>query len=294
MTLRETSIWIKTIALFAGLVLTVSCERDVLNVIDGNNPPEDPTVSFEQRDRYIERVYITLLGRKPDSTEHQTARTIIDADPLDSAIRYDWLTDVIQKRSASVKRWEDVRSELLESADTMQIYATMQLLIQAYNNAPAAQKPIYQIEIDRLNRILYAADSLQDGVYSNLDLHRFAVDNLIYDDINMGSENFVVSVFDHFLYRYPTQYELTSAKRMVEGFQDVLFLQNGSNKGDFLDIFFSSDAYAEGQVRYIYLNYLFREPSTTELQDEKVRFQQDLNFRLMQARILTSDEYFNL
>lgn len=110
----------------------------------------------------------------------------------------------------------------------------------------------------------------------------------------MGSENFVVSVFDHFLYRYPTQFALDASKRMVEGFQDVLFLQNGSNKEDFLDIFFNSDAYAEGQVRYVYLNYLFREPTTAELQSEKARYPLDYDFKALQARVLTSDEYFTI
>lgn len=271
-----------------------SCEEEVIRVVDGNQPPIDSTITFQHRDRYIERVYITVLGRKPDSTEQAAARSLMDPDPWDASLRSLWLSSIIQARDASVKRWDDIRSELLESVDTNTISFTIFNLQQIHQNAPPSQKPFIQSEIDRMLRIQYAADSLHSGAYSVRDLHRYAVNNRVYDEINMGSENFVVSMFDHFLFRYPTQFELDASKNMVEGFQDVLFLENGSNKEDFLDIFFSSNAYAEGQIRYVYLNYLFREPTTTELQAEKSRYQLDYNFRALQVRVLTSDEYFTL
>ncbi|KAB2808046.1 hypothetical protein [Phaeocystidibacter luteus] len=275
-------------------LVLLSCEQEVVNVVGGNNPPEDPTVSFQQRDRYIERVYITLLGRKPDTAEHSAARTIIDENPRDSAQRFTWLSSIMSNRSVAVKRWDDIRSELLESVDTTEIsnlIFSLQILMQG---APPEQQFIYQAEIDRLQRIQYVPDSLFAGVYSTRDAHRYAVDNAIYDDINMGAENFVVSVFDHFLYRYPTQFELESSKRMVEGFRDVLFLQGGEGKQDFLEIFYNSDGYVEGQIRYVYLNYLFREPTSYEVTTERARFSADYDFEEMQMRILSTDEYFFL
>ncbi|NVK28695.1 MAG: hypothetical protein HWE14_11660 [Flavobacteriia bacterium] len=275
-------------------IFTLSCEREVVNVVGGNNPPEDPTVSFQQRDRYIERVYITLLGRKPDTAEHSAARAIIDQNPRDSAQRYTWLSSITSSRSVAVKRWDDIRSELLESVDTTEIANLIVSLSILMQGAPPEQQFIYQAEIDRLVRIQFVPDSLHTGTYSTRDAHRLAVDNAIYDDINMGSENFVVSVFDHFLYRYPTQFELESSKRMVEGFRDVLFLQGGEGKQDFLDIFYNSDGYVEGQVRYVYSNYLFREPLAYELLTERDRFKADYDFESMQLRILSTDEYFFL
>ncbi|NVK05747.1 MAG: hypothetical protein HWD92_13050 [Flavobacteriia bacterium] len=284
----------KALGVFILIAVTFSCERDVINIVDGNQPPPDSTVSYQQRDRYIERVYITVLGRKPDSAEHANARLVIDQDPWDQTVRYNWLQTTMQSRDVSVKRWDDVRSELLEGVDTTAVGILIQSLETILMGSPAEQRPAIRAEIDKLERILFATDSLHQGVYSVRDLHLHAVNNAIYDDINMGAENFVVSVFDHFLYRYPTQFELDAAKRMVEGFQDVLFLQNGSTKDDFLGIFFTSDAYAEGQIRYVYLNYLFREPTTTELQTEKARYQIDYDFKALQSRILTSDEYFTI
>ena len=279
-----------------GLLLTfllfAACEKETLNVVGDNNPPDDPTVSYEQRDRYVERVYITLLGRKPDSSEHNSARSIIDQDPRDEALRVQWLNGVVTDYAVSAKRWDDIRSELLENVDTTEINRTIINLQILLAGAPPNQRFIFQEEIDRMRRIQYVTDSLNLEVYDNRQTHIYSVDNLIYDDINMGTENFVVSVFDHFLYRYPTLHELDASTSMVEGFRDVLFLQGGEGKEDFLEIFFSSDAYAEGQVRYLYLNYLFREPQTTELQAERIRYQQDYDFKAMQVRILSTDEYF--
>lgn len=278
--------------LFSAVLLFISCEKEVLNTVDGNNPPDDPTVSYSTRDQYIERVYITLLGRKPDSTEHSSARVIIDQNPRDSALRYQWLAGLPADRSVSVKRWDDIRSELLESVDTAAIGELITTLEILKSGAPPEQKPLYDAEIARLDRILYVPDSLHQGVYSTTDVHRYVVDNAIYDDINMGTENFVVSVFDHFLYRYPTQYELESSKRIVEGLRDILFLESGQGKSEFLDIFFASSAYAEGQVRYVYRNYLFREPTGTEVQLEQGRFSADTDFTGLQLRIMSTDEYF--
>lgn len=273
-------------------VALIACESEVYNDIDGNSAPFDPTVTYEERDQYIEKVYITLMGRKPNTQEQTDARVIIDQNPRDSSLRYQFVSSLTGTRSAAIKRWDDIRSELLESVDTTEIIGMVYNLNQLMQGAPAEQKFIYQAEIDRLTRIQYATDSLFAGVYSVRELHAYAVDNLFYDDINMGAENFVVSVFDHFLYRYPTQYELSSGKQMVEGFRDVLFLQSGEGKADFIDIFFSSNAYDEGVVRYVYLNYLFREPSSAELQTLKTSFSTENDFSAVQARIMSTDEYF--
>lgn len=283
----------RSVAVFCLLVLTVlSCKKEVLNTVDGNSPPDDLTVSYEVRNQYIERVYITVLGRKPTESESDAARSIIDPNPRDSSLRYQFVSSLHNSRSASVKRWDDIRSELLESVDTTYVVQLISNLETLMQGAPPNQQFLYQMEIDRLERIHFATDSLHSGAYSHAELHQYAIDNPIYDDINMGSENFVVSSFDHFFYRYPTQYELQSAKRMVEGFRDVLFLQSGEGKEDYLKIFFESAAYSEGQVRYVFSNYLFREPRSSERQYQQALFEAEDDFMGMRARVMSTDEYF--
>ena len=107
----------------------------------------------------------------------------------------------------------------------------------------------------------------------------------------MGTENFVVSMFQHFLYRYPTDDELTQSKQIVDGFEGVVFLQTGHIKDDFLNIFFGCNNYFEGQVRDLYMRYLFREPTSVEMSDKAASYKKSLNYKALQKEILSTNEY---
>ena len=108
----------------------------------------------------------------------------------------------------------------------------------------------------------------------------------------MGTENFVVATFQNFLFRYPTNVELDNAKTMVDGLPASLFLLSGNSKADFIDIFFDSDDYFEGQVISLYHKYLFRDPDTEEMYRLTTEYFQSHNYQDLQLSILTSDEYF--
>ena len=86
--------------------------------------------------------------------------------------------------------------------------------------------------------------------------------------------------------------ELDQASDMVHGFSAILFLQVGSHKEDFLEIFFSSPEYFEGQIRYYYQRFLFREPSTYESQRDASTYAANEDFKAFLMSILSSDEYF--
>ena len=110
----------------------------------------------------------------------------------------------------------------------------------------------------------------------------------------MGTENFVVSMFQHFFYRYPTDDELARSKNIVDGFEDVIFLQTGTTRDDFITIFFGCDNYFEGQARDLYLRYLFREPTSEEMSVKAMSYKGSLNYKQLQKDILSTDEYIGL
>ena len=107
----------------------------------------------------------------------------------------------------------------------------------------------------------------------------------------MGTENFVVSMFQNFLYRYPTAEELVQSKLIVDGFEGVVFLETGVVKDDFINIFFGCNNYFEGQVRDLYLKYLFREPTSVEMSDKASIYKNSLDYKALQKAILSMDEY---
>jgi hypothetical protein len=110
----------------------------------------------------------------------------------------------------------------------------------------------------------------------------------------MGTENFVRATYENFLFRYPTEYELEQAKTMVDGFNSILFLENGNSKDDFLDIFFDSDDYYESRARDLYNKYLFREPDSEEMVEGAILYKQSDDYKLLQKSILTMDEYVGI
>ncbi len=110
----------------------------------------------------------------------------------------------------------------------------------------------------------------------------------------MGTENFVVSNFQHFFGRYPTQDELEKAKKMVDGLSSSLFFVPGSTKAEYLTIFFASDNFYEGQVYDLYKRYLFRKPTTEESAAQTEFFKASRNYQELQKNILTTNEYVGI
>lgn len=120
---------------------------------------------------------------------------------------------------------------------------------------------------------------------------RIAIDNWIYDQINMGAENFVISIFQHMLDRFPTEHELKEGIAMVEGRPARIFLQAGTSKSDFLDAFIGSDQYLEGKVKKFYRQYLLREPNATEMIMHLQAMKAGSSIESLQIELLSSKEF---
>ena len=107
----------------------------------------------------------------------------------------------------------------------------------------------------------------------------------------MGSENFVVSTYQNFLFRYPTNAELAAGKNIVDGNTSVVFLKVGKSKYDYIKIFFGTDDYYEGQVRYIFKKYLFREPSSAEIYLYSDIYKSTNDYKELEKAVFSLDEY---
>jgi hypothetical protein len=125
-------------------------------------------------------------------------------------------------------------------------------------------------------------------------MNRRCLDNNFYDEINMGSLNFVLACFQNLLLRNPTEYELEQGTRMVDGFNGVVFLQAGQSKRDFQDLFINSKDYAEGQVKILYNRFLFRLPDSEEMASLAEVYQNENDYKNLIAKILETDEYAGL
>lgn len=264
-------------------------------VVPNNVAPPDPTISNSTKENYVNKVYISVLGREPDSVEFETGLTILNQHNLSVPDRKQFLDSVFSKPEYYDRLYEIARTDLLNSLDTADITTNIAVLNFALTNTTyQALWPQIRFEITRLDTLMRIPSELKSGVINVIEMHQRCVNNSFYDQLNMGTENFVVSLFQHFLFRYPTTAELSQSSMMVDGQSSIVFLQDGKTKYEYMNIFFGCTNYFEGQVRDLYIRYLFREPTTEETSAKTVRYKNSLDYKALQKDILSDNEYVGL
>jgi hypothetical protein len=291
----------------AAVLLFSSCKKEEIRyeevTFDNNDAPLDSTVDSAAIslliENYVIKAYITALGREPDSVEKSFGVQLMLSNNLSMNSRYQFLDSVFSNPGFIDKFYERARIDLLQGLDTAEITLQYNIIIYVLipsivSTADSILIPYYQAEADRLLEMKEIPDSLHAGVISYKEAHLRCVNNTFYDQINMGSFNFVVSMFQHFLDRYPTTNEQDAGVNMVNGNPDILFLSAGQSKNDFIRIFFDSDDYYEGQVLALYRQYLFRIPTTIEMDAGTTLYMTTGDFIQLQKSILSKNEFVGL
>lgn len=280
--------------LIIGFALIISsCKKDAeLVVIPNNQAPPDYTVASIVKENYVNKVYISVLGRKPDATELSSGLSYINQHNLSAADRNLFLDEVFEKPAYNQRLYEINSIKLLSSFDTANITETIAIFqFLLTDSSYAAVFPQINFEIGRMQLLKTIPADLNNGTLNIIGMHKRLINNYFYDQINMGSENFVVSSFQHFMDRYPTSSELKQGVRMTDGLSAVLFLLQGNTKDQYIDILLNTDNYFESQVRELYLRYLFRQPTSVEMTTHASAYKSDLDYKKLQKTILSLDEY---
>jgi hypothetical protein len=281
-----------------GLLLAFSimgCEKDEI-VVEDNVAPPDHTVSSLVVETYINKCYISLLGRKPTAQEETEAKNGLLQSNLSVASRRTMLSPIVQSAEYRAKLLETQTIRLLTlPLDTADLNFRLFILNDYLDDPINAQfENLILAEIARLEELINTPQDVAAGNLSMAQLHKRLVNNLFYDELNMGSFNLVVSLYNHFLFRDPTEAETQDGITMVDGLTSVVFYTSGSTKDEFIDIFFTSNDYYEGTVRELFYRYLFREPTTEELNYHTVNYKASDDFQELQKAILSLDEFVGL
>jgi hypothetical protein len=78
---------------------------------------------------------------------------------------------------------------------------------------------------------------------------------------------------------------------MVDGQRATLFLQIGQKKNDYINIFFDADGYYEGQVRFIFKKYLYREPTSAEIAYYSNIYKSTNSYKALQRQVFSLNEF---
>jgi hypothetical protein len=280
-------VWVGILSVFL-----FSCTKTETLVVDNNTPPPDQTPQSFNREAYLNRVFISLIGRKPTNTEEASAFALIpDAAPTQAQLEA-LLETVFLNPGYVARSYDNARIDLLNNLDTAEISKTLATFDQIINSTT---DPILIDQINRekirLQEMLTIPADLSNGTLDRRGLHKRCIHNWFYDQINMGTANFVISSFQNFLFRPPTTSEQAQGISMVDGLSGTLFLSAGNSKTDYLTIFFNSQHYAEGQVKDAFRRYLFREPTANELSSYTVELFTDWNYNRLVKKLLSSTEY---
>lgn len=290
--MRNLAVFLLVMALFT------ACKKQEVLTIQAPSTQPDTLIPRVKMEAYVSRLYIDLLGRKPNSQELSSAADNLQKSNADFGSRQALFgqiaaqPDFIQHLYLNAKQdylngVEDAEIKNDLASDSFQIKFAIAL-------GDIGAQYYWEVTYALRDSILAIPADLQSGKITYRQMLRRIILNPYYDEINMGVANFSFAVFESFLFRAPTTEEWQKAQDMCNGSLSTILGKNGSNKADFTDICLSSNNFYEGQVNTCFSRYLKRRPSSAEMDAyTKIYYQSDSIKDLIESIVTTSD-YFNL
>lgn len=267
-------------------------------LINGNTAPPFSGVTTLQVQNYINKSYIDLLGREPGDTELETQSSLLKNNGLGDNAKEILLNNLINTDEYYIRFFDIYRRSHLNGVLESQIeelILTMEYFYDQYQNDPDPLLQAYAeyllVALEKMEDLQNARTDYQSGTINVNQFMARIIDNEVYNEINMGSENFVIAAFNNLFKRNPTAAELERGITMVDGQPAQLLLQDGTNKDDFVAIITSNLEFHEGLTFDIYNTLLAREPSSVEMDASTLNLNTNSDFQLIQKTVMKSEEY---
>ena len=291
----KSSAWILALT----LVLGSGCRPEEIHV--GDNPvPAYSGVPTVIVDAYLTRVYIDLIGREPLPAEMEEDRNALRAGDLGIEVRLELVDRLMGGDEAFVeaydrKLFDDLSGRFLDG--TSREY----LLNEVDNQYAMAQQDslaggtaylYFNLMAERLERTVEAVEQLRGDDIGWREVNRRFCENLVYDEINMNSFNFINATFDDLFGRQPTEAEFEQAYAAVEfGSPSLLFGQMIEDRSGFLEVLVADAEFEEGAVRWWAEKLLVRPISGAEMMAWRQEVGNEVDIRILQRLLIASDEY---
>ena len=283
----------KLLFLFSVLIIS-SCTKIEDVIIGDNTLPPDNTIENTTIETYINKLYISIIGREPIESEFTTDFTTLREADVSQESREIVIDGILNKDEYYNNLFKLECEHLLLGLDTADINLNIHVLNVLLTTAQGLELLYFEDALERMLKLQEVLPGLGDGTISNMEMHKRMVNNNMYDEINMGTENFVISMFQSFMQRYPTLSELENGKLMVNDNNASVFFIPGNGKVDFINIFIESDEYFTGQTNILFNRYLFRDPTSEESINFSLDYINSQDYKLLQRRILSSNEFVGI
>ncbi|MBT5859175.1 MAG: hypothetical protein HOH88_04825 [Flavobacteriales bacterium] len=279
--------------LFSILIIS-SCTKIDDVIVNDNILPPDYTIENTTIDHYINKLYISTIGREPTEIEFTSDFSVLRESNLGQESREIVIDGILNKEEYNNNLFKLESEHLLLGLDTADINQNIHVLTVLLTTAHGLDSIYFVENLEKMLKLQEVLPGLGDGTISNMEMHKRMVNNNMYDEINMGTENFVISMFQSFFGRYPTTTELENGKLMVNDNNASVFFIPGNGKEDFINIFIESDEYYTGQTKILFNRYLFRDPNSEESVNYSLDYINSQNYKLLQRRILSTNEFIGI
>jgi hypothetical protein len=291
----------KAFMLFSFALLTclaVSCKKE--NVYTNNPIPPNNTISTLTVEQYVNRCFVDLLGRGVTDDELSEFVSILENNNFSIEARKSFIERLQQddglQEQYHTKVFVDIKARYLDAINDAEIQQEANLwLSQAIQANALGDALAYELLMQEYNKtmtISNMATAWQDSPIDYPACAKAMMFNSLYDDLNMGTFNFIYASFDQNFYRYPTDEEYNQLYAPIEyNGPGIFFQQNVSNKSEMLDVLIESTEFKEGLVRWFYRSYFIREPEAQELTDGITYWTTQNDFNGFIQKILSDDEY---
>ncbi len=286
--------------IIAGLITLVACKKTEIHelnepyLIEGNDPPDYSGVTTLQVQNYVGRVYIDLLGEQPAVEVLQEKVQALQAEDLSAEARESFVQELMTDDEYYVNVYNYTSGQFIDGVARSYIQEqidTYEYIIELYYDQGEVQLAQYvEYEMQKLQKLLDADTDWAIGTITINEFYGRFCYNAIYDEINMGSQNMVISCFENLFGRYPTNAELENGVALVDGLSAILLQQNGTSKTDFVNIVTHTPEFYLGRVHEQYQRLLTRQPLPMEEQNGSDLIAQE-GLKAFQVSVLITDEY---
>ena len=294
---------ISFLGLFCLTILFVGCTKTENKTVyessevKGNKAPNYNGVTVTQITAYINRSYIDLIGQEASSIELSQNLTLLQANPKDSLTKDQFIKSLENKRAYYKRFFELTSAKMIQGNDSADIvsqlknsYYQLYLLTSGKRYEPVAVTYL-NYNIYYLLKLSNSVDTLWKNQIDLPNYYALFINSWFYDEINMGSENFVKALYQNLYFRTPSAEELNQGKNLYDNKVGTLFQVSGSNKSDLIKIATSTTEFYQGYIIDAYLQFLQRKPTNIELSSKLNTFLIDKDYKKIRRILLTSKEY---
>jgi len=259
-----------------------ACSKETV-IVDVAPPEGELRVSDARLEQYIFRSFVDLLGSAPSESEVVDWSQRLRSGDYSAEVRLELIetlqTDPGYRSAYANNLYQSAKERFIENLDDAELKRRF-----AEIGAPEQNM--------RIRQLLEWSEGVLTDTTNYLDLQRLCVFNGAYDQVNMGSFNFVRATFDNLLWRFPTDEEYEAGFDMVnDQEQATLFGKEADSKAGYIEIITASEEALQGTAIWQYQQLLARRPTAAETLAAVPALRSTRNVIDLQKVIMQSDEY---